>query len=60
MRGVSTRFRRSAGLLALLTILVAQGAAARQWGEEPSLRQRFERAKRAIVTVLSRFSIPPG
>ena len=60
MRGVSRGFRRSAAMLVLLTMFVAQGAAAKPWGDEPGLRQRFERAKRFIVTALSRFSIPPG
>jgi len=60
MRGVSRWIGRSATLLTLVTILVAQGAAARQWGDEPDWRQRFDRAKRFIVTVLSRFDIPPG
>jgi hypothetical protein len=60
MRSVSKRLGRSAALLTLLTIFVAHGAGARQWGDEPTLRQRFERVKRVIVTVLSRFDIPPG
>lgn len=60
MRGVSKGLRRTAALLALITVLVAQSAAAREWGDEPGLRQRFERAKRFIVTMFSRFDIPPG
>ena len=51
---------RSGVAVALLTILVAQVAAARGLREEPGWWQRFERAKRFIVTVLGRFSIPPG
>jgi hypothetical protein len=47
-------------LVTLLMILAAHGAAAREWGDEPRWGKRFERVKRVIVTVLSRFNIPPG
>ena len=60
MRGVFKRFGRPGMVLVLLTLLVSQAAVAKGPREEPWLRQRFERAKRFIVTVLSRFSIPPG
>ena len=58
MRGVIKGVGRSGMVLALLTILVAQVASARGSREEPGWRQRFERAKRFIVTVLGRFSVP--
>lgn len=60
MRGVSKGLRRSAGLLALLTILVAQGAAARDREAGRGLPDRFEKAKRFVVTVFTRIGWPPG
>ena len=60
MRGVSNRFRRGAALLALLTVLVAQGAVAAERDVDRGLRERFERAKRFVVTVFSRLGLPPG
>jgi hypothetical protein len=60
MRGVSKRFGRTAAALMVLTVLSAHGAAARGWGDQPGWGKRFERVKRVIVTVLSRFDIPPG
>lgn len=60
MRGMSKGFRRTAALLALLTVLVAQGAAAADRDGDRGLRDRFERAKRFVVTVFARLSIPPG
>jgi hypothetical protein len=60
MRGGSKRFRRSAGLLALLTILMAQAAVAGERFGDRGLRDRFEQAKRFIVVVFSRFGLPPG
>ena len=60
MRGVSNRFRRGAALLALLTVLVAQGAVAAERDGDRGLRERFERAKRFVVTVFSRLGLPPG
>ena len=60
MRGVSKGFRRTAALLALLTVLVAQGAAAADRDGGRDMRERFERAKRFVIIVLGRFSLPPG
>jgi hypothetical protein len=60
MRSVSRRFRRSAVLFVLVSVLVAQGAAAKGRGDDTGFRERFERAKRVIVTILSRFGWPPG
>jgi hypothetical protein len=60
MEGVSKRYRRAAALLVLLTVLVAQGALAADREGSRGMRDRFERAKRYVITVLSRFSIPPG
>lgn len=60
MWSVSKRFRRTAALLALLTILVAQGAMAADRDGGRDMRERFERAKRFVIIVLGRFSIPPG
>lgn len=60
MRDVSKRFRRAAALLSLLTILVAQGAAAADRDGGRNLRDWFERAKRLVVTISARLSIPPG
>lgn len=60
MRGVSKRYRQAAALLALLTVLVAQGALAADRDGSRGIRDRFERAKRFVITVLGRFSIPPG
>jgi hypothetical protein len=61
MRGVSKRFRRTAALLALLTIVVAQGAVAAERGDRSvDLRDRFERAKRLVVTIFARLTLPPG
>lgn len=60
MRGVFKGFRRGAALLALLTVLVAQGAVAAERDGDRGLRERFERAKRFLVTVFARISLPPG
>lgn len=60
MRGVSKQVRRATALLALLTILVAQGAIAADRDGNRGMRDRFERAKRFVITVLGRLSIPPG
>lgn len=60
MRSVLRGSRRTGLLLALLTIFIAQGAAAKGQGDGPGWRQQFERAKRLIVTMLGRFSPPPG
>ena len=60
MRGVFKWFGRPGMVMVLLTLLVSQAAVAKGSREEPWLRQRFERAKRFIVTVLGRFNVPPG
>lgn len=60
MRGVSRGVRRSAVLFALLAIFMADGAAAKGRRQEGGWRQQFARAKHFIVTVLGRFSNPPG
>lgn len=60
MRGVSGRFRHAGALLALLTVLLAQGAGAADRDFNRGLRDRVERAKRFVIVVLSRLSIPPG
>ena len=60
MRSASKRFRRAAALLVLLTVLVAQGAAAADRDGGRNMRERFERAKRFVIIVLGRVSIPPG
>lgn len=60
MRSVSKRVRRSAALLALLTIIVTQGALASERNVELGVRDQFERAKRFVISVLGRFSKPPG
>lgn len=60
MRSVSRWFRGSAVLLALLTILVTQAAAAKEQQRGDSLIDRFERAKRFVVVIFSRFGLPPG
>ncbi|HYC88157.1 MAG TPA: hypothetical protein VEO54_03020 [Thermoanaerobaculia bacterium] len=46
-------------LLALLTIVAAQGAGAAE-RENRSLRDRFERAKQLVVTIFARLGLPPG
>jgi hypothetical protein len=58
MQGMSRGFRRFAALLALLTVLVAQTAVAKE--RDRRLADRFERAKRFIVELLGRFGTPPG
>jgi hypothetical protein len=60
MRRVSKGLRRAAALLALLTVVVAQGAAAAERQDDRGLRERYERAKRFVVSTLSRFGFPPG
>jgi hypothetical protein len=61
MRGVSKRFRRSAALLSLVTILLAQGAVAADRDAGRGVRDRIERTKWFVVTIFNaRFSIPPG
>jgi hypothetical protein len=60
MQNMGRTFRRAATTLTLLSLVVAQGATAKQRGDERGWLQRFERARRHIVTVLSRFNIPPG
>lgn len=60
MRSATKTFRRAAALLALLTLLVAQSALAADRDGRRDLRDRFERAKRFVIVVLGRFSIPPG
>lgn len=60
MRGVSKGFRRTAALLALLTVLVAQGAVAADRDGDRGLRDRFERAKQFVVTIFARLGLPPG
>jgi len=59
MQSVSTRFRRLAALLALLTLLGAQAAVA---GERKSrgLVDRMERARQFIAVLFGRLSPPPG
>jgi hypothetical protein len=58
MQGISRGFRRFAALLALLTVLVAQTAVAKE--RDRRLGDRFERAKRFIVELLGRLGPPPG
>lgn len=60
MRGVSKGFLRAAALLALLTVLVAQGAVAADRDADRGWRDRIERAKQFVVTVFSRIGFPPG
>ena len=60
MRGVSKGVRRSAAILALLTILVAQSAAASDREAGRGLFEQLDRAKRFVVTALSRIGLPPG
>lgn len=60
MRSATQTIRRAAALLALVTILVAQGAAAADRDGDRRLRDRFERAKRFVVTVFARLGLPPG
>lgn len=60
MRSVSKWFRRSVMLLPLLAILVTQSAVAKQQVRDDRLLDRFERAKRFIVVIFSRFGLPPG
>jgi hypothetical protein len=60
MRGVSRSVRRSAAVLVLITMFVAQVAAAAERKGDRSFRERFERAKRYVVVIFSRFGLPPG
>ena len=60
MRGVSKGFRGAVALLALLTVLVAQGALAADRDGGRDMHDRFERAKRFVIIVLGRFGWPPG
>ena len=60
MRGVSKGFRRAAALLAVLTVLVAQGAVAADRDGGRDMRDRFERAKRFVIVMLGRLGFPPG
>ena len=60
MQAVSKGVRRSAALLALVTILTTQVAMAADRNGGRDLSDRFGRAKRFIVKVLSRFGLPPG
>jgi hypothetical protein len=60
MWNVSKGFRRAAALLALLTVLVAQGAVAADRDDGRGMRDRFERAKRFVMIVLGRLGWPPG
>jgi hypothetical protein len=62
MRRVFSRSRRFAALLALVTVLIAQGAFAadRERGHDRSIRDRIETAKHFIISVLGRLGGPPG
>jgi hypothetical protein len=62
MRRVFSRSRRFAVLLAVVSILVAQGASAadRNRGHDRSFLDRFKTAKNFIVGVLHRIGGPPG
>ena len=60
MRGVSKGWRRAAALLALLTVLVTQAAAAADRDSGGGWRDRIEQVKRFVVTLSSRFGFPPG
>jgi hypothetical protein len=61
MRGVSKVARRYAAALALLAIVAAPSAfAASNDSLGDRFQDRFARAKRFIVTALSRLGTPPG
>lgn len=60
MRSVSRGFRRSVVFFVLFSVLVAQGAAASGRGADAGFREHFERVKRFVVTIFSRFGWPPG
>lgn len=53
-------WKGSAALCVLLAILMAPGALAAERTGDHRWGDRFERAKRFIVTVLARVSWPPG
>lgn len=62
MRGVIRRTGRAAALLALLTLVVAQGAVAadRDGGRDRTFIEQLKRAKHWIVTVFDQIGLPPG
>ena len=60
MRGVSKGLGRAASILAVLTMLAAPAAFAADRDERQVGQKFFERAKRFVVVVFSRFGTPPG
>ncbi len=58
MRRVSPRLARTATALTLLVVLAHAAVAAERY--DRGWRDRYERAKRFVVTTLARLSIPPG
>ena len=60
MRSVSRSVRRVAVGLVLLTVFVAQNAAARDRENNRDLGDRLDQARRFIVSIFSRFGTPPG
>jgi hypothetical protein len=60
MQGMTRGVRWPVVLLTMVTIFMADTAAAKRCEDEAGWRQRVDRAKRLIVTVLGRFSNPPG
>lgn len=60
MRGVSKGLGRVASILAVLTMLAAPAAFAASRDDRDVSRKFFERAKRFVVTVFSRWGSPPG
>ena len=60
MRAEFRGVRRSAALLALVTILATHAAMAADRDGGRDLSDPFNRAKRFIVKVFSRFGLPPG
>ena len=55
------RFRRPAAVLMLFCLLCAQGAlAGERDGSGRTLGDRLDRAKQFVITIFSRFGLPPG
>lgn len=61
MQSVSKRFGRIAAVLAVSSLLVAQGAlASARQDDRSDFLGRFARAKQIIVRILSEIGFPPG
>jgi hypothetical protein len=60
MQGVSKRFCRVAAVLAVSSVLIAQGAFASARQSDRGGFDPFARLKQVVVKIFSEFSWPPG